>query len=173
MRLLNRLDRHADRIHWRSSGWVSTQSSERGLGFGHECVIIVSMENVSLPPMLELRTRIKSLNKSRPTPKLIELIQDSQDELLGVLADADKTLGVETVSVERDEAFGTGLELLGILFLVGLGRGLIEGVGEGLGKEAGKKVGTIVFHWVEKKFGDVEFGDVEIVTLDLSKPNQS
>ena len=125
----------------------------------------------SPPPMLELRTSIKSLNRSRPTPRLIEEIQENQQELLQVLAEAQEVPEIEAVVVERDEAFGTGLELLGILFLVDLGKGFVEGLGKGMGEEAGKKVGKIVFNWVEKKFGDVEFGSLEVVTLGLSKPN--
>ena len=122
-------------------------------------------------PKVELRISVKSLKKSRSTPRLIELIQENQEELLTVLAESDAEVSVKTVEVERDEAFGTGLEVLGILFLIGLGKGFVEGTGEGMGKEAGKKFGEAVSRWIERKFGDVEFGDVEIVTLGLSDPS--
>jgi hypothetical protein len=127
-------------------------------------IFLHNMENSSSHPELELTFRIKSLRPSRPTPRLIELIQENKAALLGELAAADEGTPVTAIDIKRESAFGTGLEGLGLLFLIGLGKGFVEGVGEGIGKKAGEKFGKVIYHWIEKKFGDVE-----IVTLGLSE----
>ena len=111
--------------------------------------------------MSSIEIHLQSTDSLRPNDELVRQILARRDELTDFLHAEDPE--VESIDVEPEAGFPTGLELFAITVVFTFGKAFIEGFAEGAGKEAGKaigeemgkRLGARIRLWIQKEFPDV------------------
>jgi hypothetical protein len=104
---------------------------------------------------VKIDLRIQSHNAARPTPQLIELIEQHPDDLVKYLNTKFKDLDAAEITVTRQPAFSIGLTAIAVEFVLGMAHGA--------GEVVGKAIAEAIAEWIQETYHDVE-----IIQLHLS-----
>jgi hypothetical protein len=97
---------------------------------------------------VKIDLRIESHNAARPTPQLIELIEQDQEDLVKYLNNKFKDLDAVEVTVKRQPAFSIGLAAIAVEFVLGMAKGA--------GEVVGKALAEAIADWIQETYHDVD-----------------
>ena len=107
--------------------------------------------------------RVKSVG-SRSTLRLVEIIEEHQEELRQHLNSKFRDIQFAWIRVERQPAFSIGLDAIAVAFVLGV-------VG-GAGKTVGAKIAAGVMDWIDSTYHDVDIIQLNLSQEENTKPTE-